>query len=40
LHRPFSLVHQRQKFRIRAMQEFLNFAHEQCDERKADDSAD
>ena len=31
LHRPFSLVHQRQKFRIRAMQEFLNFAHERCD---------
>ena len=30
LHRPFSLVHQRQKFRIRAMQEFLNFAHERC----------
>jgi DNA-binding transcriptional LysR family regulator len=31
LQRPFSLVHQRQKFRIRAMQEFLNFAHERCD---------
>jgi len=30
LQRPFSLVHQRQKFRIRAMQEFLNFAHERC----------
>lgn len=30
LNRPFSLVHQRQKFRIRAMQEFLNFAHERC----------
>lgn len=30
LHRPFSLVHQRQKFRIRAMQEFLNFANERC----------
>ena len=31
IQRPFSLVHQRQKFRIRAMQEFLNFAHERCD---------
>lgn len=31
LQRPFSMVHQRQKFRLRAMQEFLNFAHEQCD---------
>jgi DNA-binding transcriptional LysR family regulator len=30
LQRPFSLVHQRQKFRIRAMQEFINFAHERC----------
>ena len=35
LHRPFSLVHQRQKFRIRAMQEFLNFAHERCNVEKA-----
>jgi len=31
LHRPFSMVHQRQKFRLRAMQEFLKFAHEQCE---------
>jgi DNA-binding transcriptional LysR family regulator len=31
LQRPFSMVHQRQKFRLRAMQEFLSFAHEQCD---------
>lgn len=38
LQRPFSLVHQRQKFRIRAMQEFLNFAHEQCDAHKLEDS--
>jgi len=37
IQRPFSLVHQRQKFRIRAMQEFLNFAHERCD-IKADES--
>jgi len=36
LHRPFSLVHQRQKFRIRAMQEFLNFAHERCDTEKTE----
>ena len=36
LHRPFSLVHQRQKFRIRAMQEFLNFAHERCNVEKID----
>jgi DNA-binding transcriptional LysR family regulator len=34
LQRPFSLVHQRQKFRIRAMQEFLNFAHERCNVEK------
>ena len=40
LRRPFSLVHQRQKFRIRAMQEFLNFAHEQCDEKSAEDNPD
>jgi DNA-binding transcriptional LysR family regulator len=36
LHRPFSLVHQRQKFRIRAMQEFINFAHERCNMDKED----
>lgn len=36
LHRPFSLVHQRQKFRIRAMQEFLNFAHERCNVENPD----
>ncbi|MCK5359650.1 MAG: LysR family transcriptional regulator [Gammaproteobacteria bacterium] len=36
LHRPFSLVHQRQKFRIRAMQEFLNFANERCNVEKTD----
>jgi DNA-binding transcriptional LysR family regulator len=36
LHRPFSLVHQRQKFRIRAMQEFLNFANERCNVAKKD----
>jgi len=37
LQRSFSLVHQRQKFRIRAMQEFLNFAHERCDVEKDKD---
>ncbi len=37
LQRSFSLVHQRQKFRIRAMQEFLNFAHERCDVKKDKD---
>ncbi|NOY16592.1 MAG: LysR family transcriptional regulator [Gammaproteobacteria bacterium] len=37
LHRHFSLVHQRQKFRIRAMQEFLNFAHARCDVEKDND---
>jgi len=37
LQRHFSLVHQRQKFRIRAMQEFLNFAHERCDVEKGKD---
>ncbi len=28
--RPFSFVHQRQKFRIRAMEELLNFARNYC----------
>ncbi len=31
--RPFSLVFQRQKFRLRAMDEFMNFAHEHCEKR-------
>ncbi len=34
--RPFSLVYQRQKFRLRAMEEFLGFAHERCEARTAD----
>ena len=38
LQRPFSLVHQRQKFRIRAMQEFINFAHEECNARMANEA--
>lgn len=29
--RPFSIVYQRQKFRLRAMEEFLEFAEEFCD---------
>jgi len=40
LQRPFSLVYQKQKFRIRAMQEFLNFAHERCDASAAADESD
>ncbi len=31
LERPFSIVHQRQKFRLRAMDEFMEFAHEHCE---------
>src|SRR3989344_3554278 len=33
LERPFSIVFQRQKFRLRAMDEFMNFAHERCEKR-------
>ena len=32
MRRPFSIVHQRQKFRLRAMEEFLEFANEFCDD--------
>ena len=35
LERPFSLVFQRQKFRLRAMDEFMNFAHEHCEKHTA-----
>jgi DNA-binding transcriptional LysR family regulator len=31
LERPFSIVHQRQKFRLRAVDEFMRFAHEHCE---------
>ncbi len=31
LERPFSIVHQKQKFRLRAVDEFMNFAHEHCE---------
>ena len=30
--RPFSIVYQRQKFRLRAMEEFLEFAEEHCED--------
>ncbi len=33
LERPFSIVFQRQKFRLRAMEEFMDFAHESCEKR-------
>ncbi len=32
--RPFSIVYQRQKFRLRAMEEFLAFAEQQCEKKK------
>jgi DNA-binding transcriptional LysR family regulator len=38
IERPFSFVYQRQKFRLRAVEEFMNFVHEHCEKRagKAD----
>lgn len=33
LERPFSIVFQRQKFRLRAMEEFMAFAREHCEKR-------
>lgn len=35
LERPFSFVYQRQKFRLRAVEEFMNFMHEHCEKRGA-----
>jgi len=35
LERPFSIVYQRQKFRIRAMDEFMEFAYDHCEKRAA-----
>ncbi len=35
LERPFSIVYQRQKFRLRAMEEFMKFAQEHCEKRAA-----
>lgn len=39
LRRPFSLVYQRQKFRLKAMEEFLEFAHNLCSEYRQDDGS-
>jgi len=36
LERPFSFVHQKQKFRVRVMEELLEFARAYCQERKVD----
>ena len=35
LERPFSIVFQRQKFRLRAMEQFMEFAREHCEKRKS-----
>ncbi len=35
LERPFSIIFQRQKFRLRAMGEFMDFAHERCERRES-----
>ena len=34
LDRPFSFVHQKQKFRVRVMEELLDFARKYCEEHK------
>ncbi len=39
LERPFSIVYQRQKFRIRVMDEFMEFAYEHCEKRITDKTA-
>jgi DNA-binding transcriptional LysR family regulator len=41
LERPFSFVYQRQKFRLRAVEEFMSFAHEHCERQslRADEKA-
>lgn len=36
LERPFSFVHQKQKFRVRVMEELLEFARSYCQEHQAD----
>jgi len=33
LERPFSIVHQRQKFRLSIMDQFMDFAHEHCEKQ-------
>ena len=35
IRRPFSIVYQRQKFRLQAMEEFLGFAQLQCESRRS-----
>ena len=35
LTRPFSIVYQRQKFRLRAMDEFLEFTEAHCVEKQS-----
>ena len=37
IHRPFSFVHQKQKFRMRAMGELLSFARQYCKSHDADE---
>jgi len=37
--RPFTIVYQRQKFRLRAMEEFLAFAEKRCDQQLAQNTA-
>ena len=34
IRRSFSIVYQRQKFRLQAIEEFLSFAHEHCESRR------
>ena len=34
IRRPFSIVYQRQKFRLRAMEEFLEFTREHCAQKQ------
>ncbi|MDA8361022.1 MAG: LysR family transcriptional regulator [Gammaproteobacteria bacterium] len=35
IQRPFSFVHQRQKFRMRSVEEFIRFARSRCEQRQA-----
>jgi DNA-binding transcriptional LysR family regulator len=35
LKRPFSIVHQRQKFRLSIMDQFMDFAHEHCEKQSS-----
>jgi len=37
LERPFSFVHQKQKFRLRAMEELLDFARSYCEDHAGED---